>query len=70
MMKAIVVFQGFTESEASATGTEDLYFEVVRKFANEHVTTYQPRRWNTDLEPLLDQLIRQRIHDVIVIDYS
>jgi pimeloyl-ACP methyl ester carboxylesterase len=69
-MKAVVVFQGFTESDASATGTEDLYFDVVRQFASKTVTTYQPRTWKTGLENLLDQLIRQRIHDVIVIGYS
>ena len=69
-MKAVVVFQGFTESEHSATGTEDLYFKVIRQFSNENITTYQPRRWNTNLENLLDQLIRQRIHDVVVIGYS
>jgi pimeloyl-ACP methyl ester carboxylesterase len=69
-MKAIVTFQGFTESEASASGTEGLFFDVVRKFSGEKVTTYHPRRWNSELEPLLDQLIRQRIHDVIVIGYS
>lgn len=69
-MKAVVTFQGFTESDSRATGTEDLYFSVVRKFAFENCTTYQPRRWNTNLENLLDQLIRQRIHDVVVIGYS
>lgn len=69
-MKAIVSFQGFTETESSATGTEDLYFDVVRQFSRKDITTYQPRRWNTELEHLLDQLVRQRIHDVIVIGYS
>lgn len=69
-MKAIVVFQGFTESEASATGTEDLYFDVVRQFASKNVTTYQPRTWKTDLDNLIRQLVRQRIHDVVVIGYS
>jgi hypothetical protein len=52
-MKAIIVSQGYTESEAHATGTEDLYFDIIRKFARENVTTYQPRRWNSEIEPLL-----------------
>lgn len=69
-MKAVIVFQGFTESEAHATGTEDLFFDVIRKFARENVTVYHPRRWNANIEPLLDQLVRQRIHDVIVVGYS
>lgn len=69
-MKAIITFQGYTESESGPTGTEDLYFEVIRKFAFENVTTYQPRQWNSEIEPLLQQLIRQRIHDVILVGYS
>lgn len=69
-MKAIVTFQGFTESDSGPTGTEDLYFNVVRHFASKDVTTYQPRTWRSDTERLLDQLIRQRIHDVVLIGYS
>jgi pimeloyl-ACP methyl ester carboxylesterase len=67
---AIITFQGFTESEDAATGTEDLFFDVVRQFASPTVTTYHPRRWCSDVENLLDQLIRQRIHDVVLIGYS
>ena len=69
-MKAIITFQGYTESDSGPTGTEDLYFDVVRHFASKHVTTYQPRTWKSHTERLLDQLIRQRIHDVVLIGYS
>ena len=69
-MKAVVTFQGFTESDERPTGTEDLYFSVVRQFAGPYVTTYQPRRWNSDSKALAEQLVRQRIHDVIVLAYS
>jgi pimeloyl-ACP methyl ester carboxylesterase len=69
-VKAIVSFQGFTESDARPTGTEDLYFSVIRQFAGPYVTTYQPRRWNSDSTALAHQLVRQRIHDVIVVAYS
>jgi pimeloyl-ACP methyl ester carboxylesterase len=69
-MKAIVIFQGFTESDERPTGMEDLYFSVIRQFAGPYVTTYQPRRWNSDCTALAHQLVRQRIHDVIVVGYS
>ena len=45
-MKAILTFQGFTESEHARSGTEDLFFEVIRKFACDDVTTYHPRTWS------------------------
>lgn len=67
---AVITFQGFTESEHAPTGTEDLFFEVIRGFANKNVTTYHPRRWNSEIEPLLDQLVRQRIYDVVLVGYS
>lgn len=70
MMKAVITFQGFTESDSAATGTEDLYFDIIRPFASRNVTTYQPRTWKTDVENLLSQLIRQRIHDVVIVGYS
>lgn len=69
-MKAIVTFQGFTESDEKPTGTEDLYFSVIRHFAGPSVTTYQPRRWNSNIPAVLQQLTRQRIHDVVLIGYS
>lgn len=67
---AIITFQGFTESDEAATGTEDMFFDVVRQYSSPFITTYHPRRWNSDIENLLDQLVRQRIHDVVLIGYS
>jgi pimeloyl-ACP methyl ester carboxylesterase len=69
-MKAVIIFQGFTESDERPTGMEDLYFSVIRQFAGPYVTTYQPRRWNSCTTALAHQLVRQRIHDVIVVAYS
>jgi hypothetical protein len=69
-MKAIVCFQGFTESEDHRTGTEDLYFNVIRKFADEFVTTYQPRTWTCDVQALAYQINRQGIRHVAVVSYS
>ena len=67
---AVIQYQGHLQSGASQSGTEDLHFQITRKFANEHVTVLHPRRWNSDTEQLLDMLIRQQIHRVILIGYS
>jgi len=69
-MKAIVTFQGFTESDRERTGTEDLYFNVIRKFAGEYVTTYQPKTWTCDVKALAFQINRQGIRHVCIISYS
>lgn len=69
-MIAVVTFQGFTESDQYPSGTEDLFFDVIREFSTKRVTTYHPRRWNSDIRALLDQLVRHRIHDVILVGYS
>jgi hypothetical protein len=69
-MKAIVCFQGFRESDHRRSGTEDLFFNVVRCFANESVTTYHPREWTTNVENLAAQLSRQGIRQVAMISYS
>jgi hypothetical protein len=69
-MKAIVTFQGFTESETRRTGTEDLYFEVIRKFAGPYITTYQPRTWTTNVHALSAQIARQGIRHVAMVSYS
>jgi hypothetical protein len=69
-MKAIVSFQGFTESDASRTGMEDLYFSVIRKYAREDVTTYQPRTWTANVKALAYQLNRQGIRHAAMVSYS
>lgn len=70
MNLAIVTFTGFTESEADRAGTEDLYFEIVRKYSGENVTTYQPREWTTDVKKLAYQINRQGIRSAAMISYS
>ena len=67
---AIVTFTGFTESDASRTGTEDLYFDVIRKYAGDNVTTYQPREWTTNVKHLAYQINRQGIRSVAIVSYS
>jgi hypothetical protein len=69
-VKAIVSFQGFTESDAKRTGTEDLYFSVVRRFASEDITTYQPRTWTANVKALAYQLNRQGIRHAAMVSYS
>lgn len=69
-MIAIVQFQGHLQTGANQSGMEDLHFEVTRKFSSAEVTVLHPRRWNSDLEKILDMLVRQQIHRVILIGYS
>lgn len=69
-MDVILTFQGFTESIRSRTGTEDLYFSVIRKFANQEVTTYQPQTWTANVKELAAQLARQRAGRVALVSYS
>lgn len=60
-MRAIITFQGFTESEGSPTGTESLYWRVIRDFDVDDVTALTPRRWNSDIDSIVGMLIRQQI---------
>ena len=69
-MIAIVQFQGHLQTGANRSGSEDLQFSVTRKFATENITVIHPWRWNSNLEVLLDMLVRQEIHTVILIGYS
>jgi hypothetical protein len=69
-MNAIVTFQGFTESDSSRTGTEDLFFRVIRCFSSPTVTTYHPRTWTTNVRHIAAQLSRQGIKNVAMISYS
>jgi len=70
MNSAIITFQGFTESDDSRTGTEDLYFTVIRRFAREEITTYQPKAWTADIKILAAQVARQGIRNVALVSYS
>lgn len=69
-MKAVLTFQGFRESEERRSGTEDLFFQVIRKFSCEDVTTYHPRDWTCDVKALAKQLARQGIRHVALVSYS
>jgi pimeloyl-ACP methyl ester carboxylesterase len=69
-MKAIVQYQGHLQTGQNQSGTEDLHFQVTRRFANEVVTVLHPRRWNSDIEEALDMLVRQAIHEVALVGYS
>ena len=69
-MRAIISFQGFTETNKYRTGTEDLYFNVIRKFSSDGVTTYQPQSWTSNVKSVVRQLSRQGINDVALISYS
>jgi hypothetical protein len=69
-MKAILMFSGFQESEASQSGFERGFFNVVRKFASDEVTVYHPRTWKTNVTNLLRQLYENGIAEVAIISYS
>ena len=69
-MHAIITFQGFTESDSWRTGTEDLYFSIIRRFAREDITTYQPKAWTADVKVLAAQVARQGIRHAVLISYS
>jgi len=69
-MRAIVTFQGFTESSAKRTGTEDLYWDVIRSFSSAEITTDWPRRWTADVKELAALLARQRVESVAMVSYS
>ena len=69
-MNAVITFQGFTESNRQRTGTEDLYFKVIRKFAREDITTYQPQPWTAGVKTIAAQVARQGVRNVALVSYS
>lgn len=69
-MNAIITFQGFRESAAHRSGTEDLYWNVIRQLASPTLTTYHPREWTANVKVLVDQLARQGIRSVALVSYS
>jgi hypothetical protein len=69
-MKAILMFSGFQESEASQSGFERGFFNVVRKFARDEVTVYHPRTWKTNVINLLRQLYENGITEIAIVSYS
>jgi len=69
-MRAIITFQGFTESDAYRTGTENLYFQVTRMFSRGDILTTLPHPWTANVKTVAAQIARQGIRDVCVISYS
>lgn len=69
-MKSIIMFTGFQESERVGNGFERGFFDVVRKFAAQHVTTYHPRTWKTDVAPMLRQHYDNGITETAILCYS
>jgi pimeloyl-ACP methyl ester carboxylesterase len=69
-MIAIIPFQGHLQTGQRQSGMEDLHFQVLRRYASDTVTTFHPRRWNSDLGMLFDILRRQRIQTAVLVGYS
>ena len=69
-MRAILTFQGFRESARARTGTEDLYWTVIRSFANGEITSAWPMNWTADVKSTANQLARQGISEVAIVSYS
>jgi pimeloyl-ACP methyl ester carboxylesterase len=67
---AIVSISGNLQTGEAQSGMEDLYFQVTRYYTGKHVTAFDPRRWNANLDQLLWRLVRQQIHQVVLIGYS
>jgi hypothetical protein len=69
-MRAILTFQGFRESNAARTGTEDAFYSIIRLFASSGITTYHPKNWTADVKELAHELARQGIRNVALVSYS
>jgi hypothetical protein len=69
-MRAILTFQGFRESNAARTGTEDAFYSIIRLFASSEITTYHPKNWTADVKELANELARQGIRNVALVSYS
>lgn len=69
-MKAIIPFMGFTENRGYPSGMEDLWFNVLRRYASEWLTVYHPQKWNVKPDEILSQMRRLRITDVMCVGYS
>lgn len=69
-MLAILPFQGFTETLAEPSGTEDLHRYTLRGFASKSVQVLTPMPWNIDAEGLCAYLRRNHFTKAIVVAYS
>jgi len=69
-MNAIITFQGFLEDESRPSGTEDLWWSVVRPLSGPDCTTYHPRTWTAKTVPILEQLRRQHVARLALVSYS
>jgi pimeloyl-ACP methyl ester carboxylesterase len=69
-MIAVITIRGFTEDDSERTGTDDLFWDVIRKFAGREVTTIHPINWNANMDHLVSTLERYSIDKVIMVSYS
>jgi hypothetical protein len=69
-MNAILTFQGFLEDESRPSGTEDLWWSVIRPLPSDRVTSYHPRTWTAKTVPILEQLRRQHVTRLALVSYS
>lgn len=69
-MRAIVTYQGFTESLSQNTGTERLFREVIRKLVSPDLTCLDPRPWDADTDAITAYLSRSGVTECAVIGYS
>lgn len=69
-MRAILTFQGFTESNAKRTGTEDLYWRVIRGFSGGDITSAWPVPWTEDVGKMAKLIARQGVRSVALASYS
>lgn len=70
-MTAIVTFSGFTESEHSSSGTEELHRKIVSKLGDrDDVKVYDLRAWKADTKGLAAKMDRYGTTRAIIIGYS
>lgn len=69
-MRAILTYQGFTETARRKTDTETLYYDLIRNFSSRDVHTRPPENWNADVKIILDQLVRNGITRIAQISFS
>lgn len=69
-MKAILPFSGFTETRYRDSGIEQLWRELLIPAASKDVIVYSPLSWREAVHPILAELRRAAVQDVMLIGYS
>jgi pimeloyl-ACP methyl ester carboxylesterase len=69
-MRAILPFSGFTETRQRARGIEDLWGKILLKASGPDVIVYSPETWRQDPRPILGELRRLGVRDLMLIGYS